>query len=664
MNLMNNGWKAGRQFWVSVVLLAGLLLQTTAPVWANDDPVTDDPASDAAPVPVSPLTGGVSEELSGENAQRYTYAECNRADAELVEQEMVAIASGVLVDATSGLNFATLVDSQWQAQNMDAIFDAQVRRVVAEASAAPPDIGARLWLFTTAWVPARAEALAEQVVGDVLTSPEFSLALEELGEELAAHLAYEIEVMSARSATSMLLCLQAFVGTAYADNLYDSFARQALIAVEPDALEEVDATGELSPVEMHRGALAGGGILILSAVSRQIVQSLGKTLAGRMVGRVVTRILGRAGASLVPYAGWILGLGLIITDVVSGMQGALPQIESALLEEEVKIAIRGDIATVLADTLEQEIPLIANTLALALMGEWTTFCNTRPALCTVAAENSGYRNILASTPLADLDTLNVLTQSYVDHFGRAVLDQAIVNGEFYRLATLSHAAVTIFAATGAVDTTLMWVDVAERSGVPDALERIANRGLYRHLQPGDLAPAELATFITIEDNEVLIRLVDLDVTALATLLALIPGADLADVVADTSNAELLWLMDFLSGLDDSLARERYVAEIAAGVTTVTELQTQVAQPDPVSPDADSPEAAPPPAQATDGGTATTASQDTEQNTKSGSPSEVAAETLWFLSFNSVFVVSMFIFVVVVLAAAFVAVRQNSAEDVD
>ena len=150
---MNNGWKAGRQFWVSVVLAAAFLLQTTVPVWANGPvaqavatPVASPTANPGGPVPASPL--------SGDNAQRYTYAECNRADAERVEQEMVEIASGVLVDATSGLDFAALVDQQWQARNIDAIFDAQVRRVVAEAGAAPEDWTARFALFTTAWLPA------------------------------------------------------------------------------------------------------------------------------------------------------------------------------------------------------------------------------------------------------------------------------------------------------------------------------------------------------------------------------------------------------------------------------------------------------------------------------------------------------------------------------
>lgn len=602
--------------------------------------------------------------------ERYTFAECDRASVMGVQQEMTQIATQVLRDSTQGVDFQAMVAREWRALNMDAVFDAQVRGVVEQIRNEP-----REWwdfsLFTTGWSPAQAEALAERVIGDVLTSAEFSQAMNQLGDVLAVELAREIELMSARSATSMLLCLQAYVGTAYTENLYAAFAQQTFLAVGTDeTLADLDAEVQPDLVELHMGALAGGGVLILTAVSRQIAQSLGRTLAGRLAGRVVTRIVGRAGAALVPYAGWVVGLGLLLYDLFSGAQGALPQIESALLEDDIKIAIRQEVAATLAAGLAAEVDFMATTLAIGLVNEWTEFCNMRPALCTLAQANADYRNILASTPLAHLDALDRLTQTYLDRFGRGLLEQAITNGEFYRLASLPPAAVAIFDATLSVDVTSQWVNAAAQTGVPDSVARLAEREIHMHFAPGDLTPAELATIITIEDNEALNRLVDLDLALLTTLLALIPAGELAGIVAGSTEAELAWYGDYLSTLD-ATTREQVNAELAAGEVTLAALRqrTEAATETNEAANGDRVGLVGPPGSGTPGngtsGSTPESSAAQDANGETGTDvSPVARLGRQLLNTNSILVATLFIFVLVVAAAAFIAARQSDSEPVE
>jgi hypothetical protein len=373
----------------------------------------------------------------------------------------------------------------------------------------------------------------------------------------------------------------------------------------------------------------------------------------------VTRIVGRAGAAIVPYAGWILGLGLIALDLVTGMDGALPQIESALVDEEVKIAIRMDVARELEQGLAGEVDFIADSLAIGLMNEWTGFCDARSALCTLAKDNAGYRNILAVTAMSEIDALNAMTQTYLDVFGREVLNQAILTGEFYRLTSLPADAATLFAATRSVDTTLQWAAAVAATDVSGGLARVADSGLYLYFAPGDLAPAELATIITIEDNDVLARLIDLEHDTLSQLLALVPELYLLDLVRRTAPGDLAWLVGYLSALDGA-DRQQRIAALAAGITTVGALQ---------NPDV--------PAGEDSADEAVAATQPTADDAEDPSALGEAAEdegqgTNWVgtitrdigSDFNSTLLAALLAFIVLVSLATFLAVRQGGAEDVE
>lgn len=551
----------------------------------------------------------------------------------------------------NSVDFDKLVNQKWVQLNIDQVWDTEVKSVIASFK----DDSRGWWnpnwsLLITGWYPPRAEALAEDVVSQVLTSHAFTEALNELANELAVALAGEIEIMSARSASSMLLCLQAYVGTAYSDTLYVSFVERTAVQVDPETLTETELMSPEGVLEAHSLGISGVGVLVLTGVSRQIIQSMGKALSRRIVGNVVTRIIGRAGASVVPYAGWILGLGLIAYDLITGASGALPQIERNLLDEDVKIAIRQDIAEVLETGLADEIDGIATRLADGLMIEWTTFCLTRRALCQLAGSNSGYRNILANTPINELDKLNIITQTYLEVFGRTLLDQAIMNGDFFRLTSVPPDAIPIFAATASLDTAIEWVAVSEKINIPNSLQKISETGVHRFFSPTDLAVSELATIITIEDNDILARLLELDANKLSTLLSLIPDIYLVDILGRTSVDEVDWLIGFLPTLNDS-DRETHLVGLATSTIVVADLQNAG-------------QTSELPAEAvirSENVNSIPIEMSIESDIEEALPIHPLA---WALSFNSILFVSMILFVGVVSLAAFIAIRRNSDADLE
>ena len=79
-----------------------------------------------------------------------------------------------------------------------------------------------------------------------------------------------------------------------------------------------------------------------------------------MAGRIVGRVLGRLGSSLIPWVGWLIGAGLIAWDIWDGSKGALPQIEQSLQSEEVKAAIRAEISDSVSESLDAEMAAIAD----------------------------------------------------------------------------------------------------------------------------------------------------------------------------------------------------------------------------------------------------------------------------------------------------------------
>ena len=116
----------------------------------------------------------------------------------------------------------------------------------------------------------------------------------------------------------------------------------------PPALEGLDlaAAGQVdvSALDIHGKGLTGLSVIIVSQLVRRISLRMSREVGERVAGRIAGRVLGRLGSSLVPLAGWVIGAGLIVWDLVEGASGALPQIERSLTSPEIKAAIAAELA--------------------------------------------------------------------------------------------------------------------------------------------------------------------------------------------------------------------------------------------------------------------------------------------------------------------------------
>ncbi len=464
----------------------------------------------------------------------YTYGECSRIEPETLRSEIEAAAYNVLTAPTGALDLTTLVERKWIELNVDAVIDQEVARAVA-AVAADEGYFSRLW---SGWSADRAEEFATRIADDAFGSPAFAARIDELSAAIAGEIAQDLEADFARAASAAFLCMKAYIGDQYSATLFSAFERQIEVEVADVAVAS-EAEVDVSVLDVHGRALGGVGVIVVTEIARRITQRLSQRIAERVAGRIAGRVLGRAGSSLLPIAGWVIGLGLIVWDLWEGGKGALPQIEEALTSEDVKTRIRSEIGDSIQNSLPDETAVVALEIAVTILEEWEGFCGRYPDICGLAEENATFQAILNDTPLAQLDQLALLVQVLINFAGRAELTTAIANGQFETALSLPAESYVIVQSERSLAPLLAWSQLAGAR-----LGEVLTYGLHRHKQPADFSPELLTAVLDVADQAAIDKLLTLERSELA-LLVPFAASSLGPLALNMSAAELEQLVGYL-----------------------------------------------------------------------------------------------------------------------
>ena len=77
-----------------------------------------------------------------------------------------------------------------------------------------------LWdRIKSVWHPPTAEEFTKKVVTNAFESTRFGDSIDQLSREIVDELSVEIQVMTAVSASSTLLCIQEFIGTSFSQTM-------------------------------------------------------------------------------------------------------------------------------------------------------------------------------------------------------------------------------------------------------------------------------------------------------------------------------------------------------------------------------------------------------------------------------------------------------------
>ncbi|MBX3011795.1 MAG: hypothetical protein KF832_09835 [Caldilineaceae bacterium] len=489
----------------------------------------------------------------------YTFGDCSTVDQDRLRAEIEQVAHEVLADQSTRINIDAIVMRQWVGLRVDDAIDREVKRAVDQVYASE-GYWSRLW---SGWSADKAEEFATQIANDAFGSESFHTTINELSTAIAQEISQEIEADFARAASAAFLCMKAYVGDKYSGTLFSAFEDKVsteVSTVNVQATSDVD----VSALDVHQKALGGVGVIIVTELSRRIAVKLSEKIAERVAGKIVGRIIGKAGSSLIPVAGWVIGLGLIVWDLWEGGNGALPQIQDALQSEEVKAKIRQEVSDSIKDGLPEEVSIVSLEIAVSLVEDWNRFCDTNRAVCTLAQDDATFQDILNYTPLDQVGKLVSLVNAFMDNLGRAELEKAIDNGQFEKLLVLPEAAFTLLAATKSASTTLAWAELAG-----DRLPKLVELELYQAKAPSDFTPELLRTVLNLESVELANKVAPLDQAALTTLTTF-AGGNFVRLVNRLSAEELSELTNYLATASPAPSAQ-VAARLASGDLTVAAL---------------------------------------------------------------------------------------------
>jgi hypothetical protein len=485
---------------------------------------------------------------------------CANLNEEDLRGELNVIAQQIFAADENGIDLEAMVDEAWQELGMDRLIDRQVDAAIAQVRRDEETLDK----FLSGWSPDKAEDLTYLVAESVFDSEEFRQAIEKLSIRIAAQIEARIGELAAESVAVNLLCLRQFVDRHYSDAVVTAFANdisQSTAATDLVTANDLE-NGIMSVIDLHKTALGGVGVIIATQITRRIAVRIARRLSKRVAGRITLRILGRVGTEVIPLVGWIVGTGLIIYDVIESLDGALPQIQDSLKEEEVKAAIREEIVASAEPELRQGMPLLAREIANDLYGEWLDFKRKHRQVLALAEENPAFAETLAQAD--DLGQVAELVDVALGSVGRKALEQAIDDGSFAALLALPPAAAVILADSGSFQTTLAWGELAG----PD-LDRVVESDLYQYQDPTALNRALLGELLDVDDPVVIAKLGGLDQPSIAILLD-VSTASLDELAYNLTPDELAQLAAALDGMDQA-GRNQLVTAVVADPEVVAML---------------------------------------------------------------------------------------------
>ena len=492
-------------------------------------------------------------------ASDYTFGDCSTADQEQLRAEIEQVAHAVLTDESTGIDINAIVMRQWINLQVDTAIDREVQLAIDNVYATE-GYWTRLW---SGWSAEKAEEFATRVANEAFTSEGFHTTINALSLAIAQEISVEIEANFARAASAAFLCMKAYVGDKYSNTLFSAF--EGKVSTEVSAVDlQTETEVDVTALDVHGKALGGVSLIIVTELSRRIAIKLSEKIAERIAGKIVGRIIGKAGSSLIPVAGWVIGLGLIAWDLWEGGNGALPQIQEALEGEEVKAKIRQEVADAIKDGLPEEVSIVSLEIAVSLVEDWNSFCNTNRTVCTLAEDNRTFRDILEYTSLDQVSQLVSLVNLFMDNLGRAELERAIDMGQFEALLLLPTETLPLLARTKSVATTLAWADLAG-----ERLSKVAELEIDTQKSPADFDAESLRTLLNLDDAATVSKVLPLTREQFSQLVTFADN-HFVRLVNRLSAAEIGQLVDYLATTNNAIPAT-LASDLASGQQRVAGL---------------------------------------------------------------------------------------------
>ena len=463
----------------------------------------------------------------------YTFEECAQVDETSLRDELNAMTQAIFAEGRSDILVSNIVARKWQELGMDENVNREVDFAVEMVRSDTP-FWERIW---SAWSPSTAEELAVRVAEETFGSDSFKADFDELSDVIANDIVDELRLVTAKSASSALICVQEFIGDRFSKTMVEVLDKEIQDDLEV-MIGQPNTDGHFIDVLKAHTNLAGGiAVIIGTRLGTSIANKLANTLSKNLVTRIAARVLTRTLAGVIPFVGWFIGGALIVADLVGSRDGALPFIRDSLQSQEAKAEIKGWIAGEVSEELRRESPQLARDIANSTFSKWQDFREKFSRVLALAEELPRFKSILDRTRVDQVAKLAELVH-LVEEKEPEHLERLIQTGEFEFILGLQEEALEILRVTGISDTLVSWARFAE-----ELIEEVIETELYLVASPTDFADrAELERVLALESKVLIQKLMLLEGEERSHLLGL-PATQTLQLVDEYSTEVLTWLVN-------------------------------------------------------------------------------------------------------------------------
>ena len=465
----------------------------------------------------------------------YDFEECENVESFALREELNRITQAAFEREQRAIDLAALVDRHWRTLGLDAVVDSEVEAATQRVM----DETGLLNRLYSGWSASKAQELTWQVADNAFSSQEVRRGFEGLSRAVSDDLVAEFQLVAVRSASSALLCVQAYIDDTISPTMaavLDKEIQTGLDNLRPSTANEFT----FLDIARNKPKLTSGvGIVVTS----QVAKSLGPRLAQQVAGKVVARVLGRLGGALVPIAGWIVGAGLILWDLWSGRDGSFPRIREELQKEEVKREIRQQITLSMDNELSRQRPELARKLSNGVYMRWQEFRRKYARVLELGERNARFKAILDRTAVHEVKILTEFVAVVEGRFGAEELESLIAQGRFKRVLDLPEQALDMLRAGVEPADVIEWAELTD-----SRIARVVETGLYALASPSDFEDGgQVVRAVALSDTALLRRLMQLEYSGRSVLLSL-STRQARWILKELADGQLNWLPSYLEGL--------------------------------------------------------------------------------------------------------------------
>ncbi len=458
----------------------------------------------------------------------YTFEECDQVDEASLRDELNRITQTVVADEQSRLDVAEIISRHWRDMGMDLRVDSAVNDAI-ELVRSDTDFWELIW---SAWSPPKAEELATRVAEEAFGSDGFASRFEELSTLVADDIVDEIRLVTAKSASTALICVQDFIGGRFSNTLTVELNRQIEADLELLKLDPDTDQNFLDILEIHSNLAGGVAVVIGTQIGVAIVKRLTSIVTRNIIARILSRIL--VGAVVgIPFVGWIVGGALVVIDLFNSRDGALPFIQDSFQEDTVKTEMQEWMAEAVSEGMRLEMPTLARNVADSAFSQWQEFRRKFARVLELSETNPRFKQILDFTEVDQLAKLSELV-ALVEEYEPDRLEDLLNSGQFEFMQTLPEEALEIFRHSGSSETLMSWAELAS-----DHIVKVVQHQLYLVSEAADFVDRDaLENVLGLEDETAIRKSMSLNSEEREALLALTLESARSLLLGDFSTDQL------------------------------------------------------------------------------------------------------------------------------